>query len=158
MDENQNRRSFLKQSAKTVVGAGIVGTAVHLIQGCGKSPSSSEIVQTVDTNSNQIATLEYSDFPNLQTVNGSYKVDIRNGSTTTRVYVTRVGTGTAKAVTTVCTHQRCDVGAWDGSSYPCPCHGSSYSSDGSVITGPAVTSLTSYTSTVTNAGIEVLMA
>jgi Rieske Fe-S protein len=48
------------------------------------------------------------------------------------------------AVSDICTHNGCSV-AWSGSSLDCPCHGSSYAADGSVINGPAQNSLTSFT-------------
>lgn len=48
------------------------------------------------------------------------------------------------AVSDICTHNGCSV-SWSGSSLDCPCHGSSYAADGSVINGPARTALTSFT-------------
>jgi glycine/D-amino acid oxidase-like deaminating enzyme/nitrite reductase/ring-hydroxylating ferredoxin subunit len=46
--------------------------------------------------------------------------------------------GTLHAVSTVCTHMKCDV-AWNSAekSWDCPCHGSRYSIDGEVLNGPA---------------------
>ena len=47
--------------------------------------------------------------------------------------------GELHAVNPVCTHMKCDV-AWNGAeqSWDCPCHGSRFSIDGKVLTGPAV--------------------
>jgi cytochrome b6-f complex iron-sulfur subunit len=46
------------------------------------------------------------------------------------------------AVNSLCTHQGCTV-AWDDSDgvFACPCHGSQFSSDGSVVSGPAAAPL-----------------
>jgi len=46
------------------------------------------------------------------------------------------------AVNSLCTHQGCSVD-WDGEEniFACPCHGSSFAADGSVVTGPAETPL-----------------
>lgn len=159
MSERENRRSFLKKTVAATQAAGVLGLTTPLLQGCGgsSSPSSSSGTPTVTANSSGVATLEFSEFPNLRSNNGTYKVNLKNGSTTTVAYVTRVSTGMAKTVSVLCTHQGCTVGGWDGSRYLCPCHGSSYDSSGSVLTGPAVTSLTSFTSTVTSSGIEVVL-
>jgi len=52
------------------------------------------------------------------------------------------------ALSSVCTHQGCQVG-YDPSSgnLPCPCHGSLYSISGSVLNGPAPDPLKKYTVT-----------
>jgi Rieske Fe-S protein len=46
--------------------------------------------------------------------------------------------GELHAVSPVCTHMKCHV-TWNTTeqSWDCPCHGSRYSPDGKVITGPA---------------------
>ena len=46
------------------------------------------------------------------------------------------------AVDSLCTHQGCSVD-WESNNgvFACPCHGSSFNSDGSVATGPATTPL-----------------
>ncbi len=45
-------------------------------------------------------------------------------------------------VSTTCTHMGCDV-EWNNAerSWDCPCHGSRFSYDGSILEGPAVTPL-----------------
>lgn len=50
------------------------------------------------------------------------------------------------ALSSRCTHQGCTVSYNHGSSQlPCPCHGSSFSTSGAVLQGPALTPLTKYT-------------
>jgi len=41
------------------------------------------------------------------------------------------------ALSTICTHQGCDAAVTTGNIIECPCHGSRYASDGTVINGPA---------------------
>ncbi len=55
-----------------------------------------------------------------------------------KVAVFRDAAGIAHAVSPKCTHMECTVG-WNGSeqTWDCPCHGSRYASDGTVIHGPA---------------------
>ncbi|MGC1308220.1 MAG: ubiquinol-cytochrome c reductase iron-sulfur subunit [Phormidesmis sp.] len=47
------------------------------------------------------------------------------------------------AVNSTCTHQGCTV-AWKDSEFACPCHGSKFEVDGSVIEGPAAEPLGTY--------------
>jgi cytochrome b6-f complex iron-sulfur subunit len=52
------------------------------------------------------------------------------------------------ALSSVCTHQGCTVGySASADNFPCPCHGSLFSASGSVVNGPAISPLKSYTVT-----------
>ncbi len=59
-----------------------------------------------------------------------------------KVAVCRDRNGVVHACSAVCTHLGCDV-RWNGGeqSWDCPCHGSRFTPDGSVINGPAVSGL-----------------
>jgi glycine/D-amino acid oxidase-like deaminating enzyme/nitrite reductase/ring-hydroxylating ferredoxin subunit len=59
-----------------------------------------------------------------------------------KLAVCRDQRGTVHAVSAVCTHLGCDV-AWNHAeqTWDCPCHGSRFSPDGTVINGPAVSDL-----------------
>lgn len=60
------------------------------------------------------------------------------------VVITQPTAGDVKAFTAICTHQGCLVSEVVDNEIICPCHGSRFSAtDGSVITGPATTPLTS---------------
>lgn len=54
-----------------------------------------------------------------------------------RVVVTQAAPGRYAAFSAVCTHQGCTVAKVDGRNIICPCHGSVYTLDGSVVKGPA---------------------
>jgi cytochrome b6-f complex iron-sulfur subunit len=58
--------------------------------------------------------------------------------------VVNIGTGYI-ALSSICTHEGCTV-AYNAAAgnVKCPCHGSTYSTTGSVVIGPATASLTSY--------------
>ena len=55
-----------------------------------------------------------------------------------KVAVYRDEEGAVHTISPICTHLRCDV-AWNGAekSWDCPCHGSRFRPDGSVLNGPA---------------------
>jgi Rieske Fe-S protein len=56
----------------------------------------------------------------------------------TPVALSRDDSGTARAVRATCTHLGCIVGFNDGDqTWDCPCHGSRFALDGTVLDGPA---------------------
>ena len=59
--------------------------------------------------------------------------------------IINTGGGKFSALSSICTHQGCTVG-YDSPSgnIKCPCHGSVFSTSGSVVNGPAQSALQSY--------------
>ena len=55
--------------------------------------------------------------------------------------VARTGQDTFTALTAICTHEGCTVSGFANQSYVCPCHGSTFSTSGSVLQGPATSPL-----------------
>ncbi|TVR71479.1 MAG: Rieske (2Fe-2S) protein [Marinilabiliales bacterium] len=52
------------------------------------------------------------------------------------------------ALSSVCTHAGCQITYnHSNGNFPCPCHGSVFSADGAVVTGPATTAVRSYSIT-----------
>ena len=64
------------------------------------------------------------------------------------VIVANLGGGAYAALSSVCTHLGCEI-SFNSSvnNFPCPCHGSIFSTTGAVVNGPASTALKSYTVT-----------
>ena len=77
-------------------------------------------------------------------VGGAKAVTAGNGD---KVIVTRPTEGEAVAFSAKCPHQGCTV-APDDEQLTCPCHGSAFALDGSVIQGPAEEDLAPYAVTV----------
>lgn len=73
------------------------------------------------------------------------------------LFVRRVTGGGASAFSTRCTHRGCEVEpARDR--LICPCHGSEYALDGTVLRGPAPRPLDSYPVVETADGLSILLA
>jgi Rieske Fe-S protein len=71
------------------------------------------------------------------------------------VVITQPTAGTFNAFSDVCPHQGCSVGSVDGANIVCPCHGSRFALDGSVVQGPAETGLEPRPITVENGEITL---
>ncbi|MDW8012312.1 MAG: Rieske 2Fe-2S domain-containing protein [Bacteroidota bacterium] len=92
--------------------------------------------------------IRLSDYPALQSVNGSVKVNVPDatGAVPERLIITRTATDTFAAVDDICTHAGCLVNVYQASlrALPCPCHGSLFHPTGEVIRGPATRPLRSF--------------
>ena len=137
-----DRKSFLSSlglSAGTVLIASCLG-------GCSKpdSPGGGSTPATVDF------TLDLSQPANatLRTAGGYL---YSNG-----VIVAKTIAGDIVAVSQVCTHQGVSVQfVGSNNSFFCPGHGAGFNTSGTVINGPATTSLKKYTVTVTGNSVRV---
>jgi cytochrome b6-f complex iron-sulfur subunit len=59
------------------------------------------------------------------------------------------------ALSSVCTHAGCTVQFNGSSDFPCPCHGSIFATDGSVVKGPASKSLKKYNTSLNGNSLRV---
>jgi Rieske Fe-S protein len=94
------------------------------------------------------AEFTFADHPELQNPGGVA------ASACPPVIVVRKDANTAIALSAICTHQSCAVGASNGQIL-CPCHGSEFALDGSVIKGPATRPLAMLNATITPTSIKV---
>ena len=128
-----NRRDLIQQ---VLVGGTVLVVVPSVLQSCTKTPVASpgSVI-----NGNKInLDLTLSDNLVLNNAGGSMIVQ--------GIIIINLGGGNYSALSKTCTHAGCTVG-YDSVSgnIKCPCHGSVYSTSGSVITGPAPSPLTSYT-------------
>ena len=128
------RIEFLKKFA---VGGSILFTAPLLLNSC-----SDEIGDDDDNNggsdpSEIIIDLNNSAYSELKNIGGyAYKNDIIIFRTSDTSYV---------ALSKLCTHSQCTITYNHlGSELPCPCHGSKFSTSGTVTNGPASLNLKKY--------------
>jgi len=126
-----NRRDFLAKSA-------LAAAALAVVEGCGDGqigpPGPRTNTGGGDPNIpvGGPVTVKISDFAGLATV--GTVVDIGHERA-----VIRTGASTFRALSRICTHEQCDVDVRNNR-FECPCHGSTYAADGSVIRGPNVSS------------------
>lgn len=63
--------------------------------------------------------------------------------------LSRTGASSLTALTATCTHEGCTITQTDGSQFVCPCHGSTFTSSGAVVKGPANRSLQQFSASIT---------
>jgi Rieske Fe-S protein len=118
-----NRRAFLAKSAAAAAAAAVAA-------GCGNGifgpPLPTHGAGGVPSGTLTITVAQY---PGLATVDKLVQVDLDRA-------VSRTGTGTFLALSTICTHQGCDAAVTSANIIECPCHQSRFNADGSVINGP----------------------
>ncbi len=91
--------------------------------------------------------------PALSLPGGSLR--LRIGGDGRLVYVLGVGEGEFAARSPICTHQGCTVEV-EGAYLVCPCHGSTYARDGTVVRGPAPLPLRRFPTRVAAGGVLVI--
>jgi len=114
-----NRRGFLAKSA-------LAAATLVAAEACGDG----QIGPRAVTDTSGAITVKLTDFPGLANV-GTI-VDIGHERA-----VERTGATTFRAHSKICTHEGCDVDIRNNR-FECPCHGSIFAADGSVIRGPSV--------------------
>ena len=134
--DNENsktdRRNFIIQ-AGTILGLSIVSSSMPgFLTSCKQydNPASADVKKEINV----------TNYPQLQNDFGAVKIKFDGLNGNMPVIVIRKSAGNFIALTSVCTHQGCEVNIPDTASgtISCPCHGSKYSeSNGSVINGPA---------------------
>ena len=142
MNEDINRRDFLKKSVKSVAVAALAFNAIDLTKVLASVP---EKFSASRGNSQKVINL--SEYPSLNSV-GGYAVISKN------LIVIRTSQTGFLALSQLCTHKKCTV-EFDGTEFECPCHGSKFDKTGKVKTGPAKKNLKRYNSTY-NSGDNTL--
>jgi cytochrome b6-f complex iron-sulfur subunit len=145
------RRDFCVHSVQT---ASLAALATALT-GCGSSSGGSS--PTAPSGLPSLATINTSLVNNTVTLNidaasplsavGSAALVMASGRP---ILVAHTGQNTFTAMTAVCTHEQCTVSTFQNQTFECPCHGSQYSTSGTVVRGPATRSLSQFTTSFTN--------
>lgn len=121
-DDCLSRREFLSRGSLAVAGA------AALAAGCGDGQfGPTALAPTTTAVSVKVATL-----PALATVGQLVKLPANVGL----VALKRTGAATFAAISTVCTHQGCEIDI-TGTTFQCPCHNSRFDNDGHVTGQPS---------------------
>ena len=141
------RRDFCACCSKSAALLAIAGAAAA----CGGSPtspsaSSSPLNSVSGTVSGRTVTVAIGASSPLASTGSMAIVQTSLGN----FLLTRTGANTVSALTATCTHEGCTITGSSGSNFVCPCHGSTFTSSGSVVTGPANRSLQQFNAQVTD--------
>ena len=131
------RREFLKTIAIT----GSVAVGGNLLASCG---SGSSISLDLSQPQNQP----------LATVGGTLALDA-NSLDPQGILLYRSGPTSILAFSRKCTHLGCTIGGFENSVSTCPCHGSQYDMQGSVVRGPSQSPLRQHTATVSGLTVTI---
>lgn len=116
-----DRRDFLTSATLASVAALLAACSGAGLTGTDVTPGPSSI------------TVKLSDFSSLGVVGGMAAVGTVNVSP---VAIVRTGQSSYIALSRICTHQTCVIDLVSNG-FSCPCHGSRFNSQGSVVNGPA---------------------
>jgi len=94
----------------------------------------------------------------LDLTSATYSALNSNGGSVIKdnIIIARTASGSFVALSSICTHQGSTIG-FEGSAnrFHCPNHGSNFATDGTVINGPALTSLKKYNTQLTGTSLRV---
>jgi Rieske Fe-S protein len=124
-------------SRREALGAGL-GVVSLAIVGCARLPP----VRDVPAQSGEVS-LALADYPELQAAGGV--LPVRPDGAGKPIMIVRGEGNNFTAHSLKCTHLGCTVG-WNEAarSFDCPCHGSRFNLDGTVLKGPAKRPLTAF--------------
>ncbi len=141
-----NRRAFVYSSCALALAVGATG----LVR-CSKDDDPDPNSDPGNGNNNT---------PKLTANLDNELTSVGSSKTGSNVIVIRIASGNVSAsfvaLSTICTHEQCTVGYQSGQSrFVCPCHGSIYDINGSVLQGPAPSALAKYTVSIDNNTLSV---
>ncbi len=177
-DKIIGRRKFILRSLLGA-GAGAICPAVigGLLAGCGSSDGTATDTEGTDNTGSTTQTV-VSD--GAITVSGStITIDLTKSSvsalteedgilslsadeignlTRKGLFVIRSSDSEVLALDRTCTHTGCKVGTFEDGVATCPCHGSEFDSEGNVVQGPAASPLASFTGSVAENLVSIIIA
>ena len=126
--------------------------AVSVFAGCGGSPTSPSSVSAPQLSSvsasvsGRVVSVTIDSSSPLATVGSAATTQTSLG----QFLIARTAQDSFTALTATCTHEGCTVSGFASSRFVCPCHGSQFTTTGTVAQGPATRSLQSYATQFAN--------
>lgn len=145
--KKQTRRQFCGHSCRVAAVAAVGGVAATALESCGGGgPSSpgqvaSALPSVTGTASGSSIVVNAVSTTALAASGALVLVRTTAGD----VIVSHTGQDTYVALSAGCTHQTCEITAYSGQLFVCPCHGSEFDTSGRVVSGPASRALRQYT-------------
>jgi cytochrome b6-f complex iron-sulfur subunit len=128
-----NRRDLIH---RVFLGGAVLVLAPEVLNSCTKNSSADP---TGPVGNGNTINLDLTQPANAALTNTGGSLIVQN------IIVINTGGGNYSALSSICTHQGCTVGYNSGSgNIQCPCHGSVYTTSGTVVSGPAPSALASY--------------
>ena len=151
----QTRREFCLRSCQAV-SLLTLGAVLPACGGSSTSPSNSAPALPTVSGSlvSRTLTINIAAGSPLATVGGAATVSVSTGT----YLVARTSQSAVTAVTAVCTHEGCAVTGFDSARYVCPCHGSTFTTSGAVVQGPASSPLRQFPATFDTANNVVTIS
>jgi nitrite reductase/ring-hydroxylating ferredoxin subunit len=148
------RRGFCLHACQLASLAAVGGA----LQACGGSPTSPSInapaLPVITSNvTNGVITLPLDASSPLATVGNAALVRASGNE----LLVARTGQTVAVSLTAVCTHENCTISGYTEGKYVCPCHGSQYTTEGNVLSGPATRALRQFTTTISGSSLTITL-
>jgi cytochrome b6-f complex iron-sulfur subunit len=141
-EDKQTRRQFCTRAVSVAAFGGTLGA---ILQGCGSgSPTSASsfqalpVVAGTDLNGGVVVNVDAAS--PLAAVGTAALVQ----SPSALVLVAHTAQDSFTALSSLCTHQACTIRGYANNTFVCPCHGSQFSTNGQVLSGPAFAPLTQY--------------
>ena len=149
-----NRREFVLHGCQVV---SLAATAAWL-DGCSNSPTSGGSAPSLSSMTatvvNRTITIAIDASSPLAAVGKAALVRTTSGD----FLVAHTAQDTFTALTAVCTHEGCAVTGFDSAHYVCPCHGSTFTTSGAVVQGPASSPLHQFPTTLDAASSVVTIS
>ena len=135
----QTRREFCARACQAVALTAVGGS----LSGCGgvTGPSAPTLPNLTGTVSGGAVNLTVDARSPLAAVGSAALVDTPGAGS---FLVARTAPDAFTALTATCTHFGCTISGYESQTFVCPCHGSRFSTSGSVQKGPASRPLRSY--------------
>jgi cytochrome b6-f complex iron-sulfur subunit len=140
----QTRRDFCVRTCQAV-SLLTLGAVIPACGGSSTSPSNSApaLPTVAGSLAGRTLTINIAAGSPLAAVGGAATVTVSTGT----YLVARTSQSAVTAVTAVCTHEGCAVTGFDSAHYVCPCHGSTFTTSGAVVQGPASSPLRQFPAT-----------
>jgi len=155
-----SRREFFIRSAETIAVLSTTGLVSTIISSCGGNgptgPSNVSSLNTIQgTASNNKISISIGSSSPIANKNTRALVSYNNGSGA--IIVEHKPDDSFIAISGICTHQGCVVSGFDGTDFVCPCHGSKFDLNGSVVQGPAPSNLRQYITSVEGSSLIITL-